>query len=62
MSGRVVSSIGYMVLQPFSVVGNRLYLELWVITDGLRYPGYKTPSSLFNSPRCHSSNAMCTSG
>jgi hypothetical protein len=31
-----------MVSQPFATRGNRSYLDLYVLTSILRYPGYKT--------------------
>jgi hypothetical protein len=34
------------VPQMFAAGGNWSYLELWVITGGLRYPGYKTVTVL----------------
>jgi hypothetical protein len=37
-----MSGMEYMVPQSFATRGNRSYLELWVVTSGLRYPGYKT--------------------
>jgi hypothetical protein len=36
-----------MVPQPFSIGGNRSYPELWVITGGPQYQGYKTPTLHF---------------
>jgi hypothetical protein len=35
--------MGCMVPQSFVAGGNQSYLELWAVTGGPRYPGYKTP-------------------
>jgi hypothetical protein len=41
-----ISDMGCIVPQPFATGENRSYPYLWVITGGLRYPGYKTPTCL----------------
>jgi hypothetical protein len=35
-----------VVSHPFAAGGNQPYLDLWVVTSDLRYPVYKTPTTL----------------
>jgi hypothetical protein len=36
--------IGCMASEPFAARGNRLYLDIWVVTSGTGYLGYITPT------------------
>jgi hypothetical protein len=42
------TGLGCMVLQPYTMGGNRLYPEFWVVTGGPWYPGYITPTCPLN--------------
>jgi hypothetical protein len=41
-SGGAISGTECMVPEPFATGGNWSYLELWAVTSGSRYVGYKT--------------------
>jgi hypothetical protein len=41
-SGGAISSMGFMVPQPFSAIGYWSYLEFWAVTSSPRYLGYQT--------------------
>jgi hypothetical protein len=39
-----MSGMGCIIPRPLATGGNWSYPELWAVTSGLRYPGYKTPT------------------